>query len=54
MRKEHRVCYSDEHYIPTLLAVLRRDNETDCQGLWMGEGVGGGGCRGGGGEKENW
>ncbi|KAL6782791.1 hypothetical protein ACKKBG_A08140 [Auxenochlorella protothecoides x Auxenochlorella symbiontica] len=27
-----RVCYSDEHYIPTLLAVHGLDNETDCSG----------------------
>lgn len=24
-------CYSDEHYIPTLLSVLGRENETSCQ-----------------------
>jgi hypothetical protein len=27
---------TDEHYIPTLLAVHGRDNETDCQGWLMG------------------
>eukprot|EP00887_Chlorella_sp_A99_P000994 scaffold5.g994.t1 len=34
-KSEHRVCYSDEHYLPTLLAVHGRDAETDCQGHWM-------------------
>ena len=29
---DFRVCYSDEHYIPTLLAVHGLDNETDCVG----------------------
>ena len=24
-------CYSDEHYIPTLLSVMGRENETSCQ-----------------------
>lgn len=27
-----RFCVSDEHYIPTLLAALGLDAETDCQG----------------------
>lgn len=30
-----RVCYGDEHYFPTLLAVHGLDNETDCQGKFM-------------------
>mmetsp|Transcript_11126 Transcript_11126/g.22233 ORF Transcript_11126/g.22233 Transcript_11126/m.22233 type:complete len:508 (-) Transcript_11126:140-1663(-) len=29
---DFRVCYSDEHYIPTLLAIQGLDNETDCRG----------------------
>lgn len=29
---ENRHCISDEHYIPTLLAVHGRDDETDCLG----------------------
>lgn len=29
---DFRVCYSDEHYIPTLLAIHGLDNETDCIG----------------------
>jgi hypothetical protein len=29
---DFRVCYSDEHYIPTLLAMHGLDNETDCVG----------------------
>ena len=29
---DHRVCYSDEHYFPTLLASLGLENETDCFG----------------------
>lgn len=29
---DHRVCYSDEHYFPTLLAAVGRENETDCYG----------------------
>ena len=29
---DFRVCYSDEHYIPTLLAMHGLDNETDCTG----------------------
>lgn len=28
----HKVCYSDEHYLATLIAVHGRDNETDCTG----------------------
>ena len=28
-------CYSDEHYIPTLLASAGRDNETDCLGYYV-------------------
>jgi hypothetical protein len=31
-RKAWRDCFSDEHYFPTLLAVLRRENETECEG----------------------
>ena len=27
-----RQCYVDEHYMPTLLAVLGKDDETDCTG----------------------
>ncbi len=27
-----RDCYSDEHYIPTLLSVLGKEDETDCKG----------------------
>ena len=30
--KRLRICFSDEHYVPTLLAVHGRDNETDCRG----------------------
>ncbi|KAK9823942.1 hypothetical protein WJX72_006544 [[Myrmecia] bisecta] len=30
-----RDCYSDEHYIPTLLAAKDRENETDCKGFVM-------------------
>jgi hypothetical protein len=30
--KRRRVCFSDEHYVATLLAVHGRDNETDCRG----------------------
>lgn len=29
---DHRVCYSDEHYFPTLLSVRGLENETDCYG----------------------
>lgn len=29
---DFRVCYSDEHYIPTLFAIHGLDNETDCRG----------------------
>lgn len=29
---DHRVCYSDEHYFPTLLATHGLENETDCFG----------------------
>lgn len=29
---DFRVCYSDEHYIPTLIAIHGLDNETDCRG----------------------
>jgi len=29
---DFRVCYSDEHYIPTLFSSLGLDNETDCAG----------------------
>ncbi len=29
---DFRVCYSDEHYIPTLLAVHGLEDETDCAG----------------------
>ena len=29
---DFRVCYSDEHYIPTLLAMHGLENETDCAG----------------------
>lgn len=29
---DHRVCYSDEHYFPTLLSVRGVENETDCYG----------------------
>jgi hypothetical protein len=29
---DFRVCYSDEHYVPTLLAIHGLDNETDCHG----------------------
>lgn len=29
---DFRVCYSDEHYISTLLAIRGLDNETDCRG----------------------
>jgi Core-2/I-Branching enzyme len=29
---DHRVCYSDEHYFPTLLSVHGVENETDCYG----------------------
>lgn len=29
---DFRVCYSDEHYIPTLFSFLGLDNETDCAG----------------------
>jgi hypothetical protein len=28
-------CYSDEHYIPTLLAVKGLDNQTDCLGFYI-------------------
>ncbi len=28
-------CISDEHYVPTLLAVMGRENETDCLGASM-------------------
>ena len=31
-RKAWRDCFSDEHYFPTLLAVLGRENETECEG----------------------
>lgn len=34
-RGEERVCYADEHYFPTLLAVHGLDHETDCQGRFM-------------------
>lgn len=30
-----RDCFSDEHYFATLLAVLGRENETDCKGFMM-------------------
>ena len=30
--RRQRICFSDEHYVPTLLAVHGRDNETDCRG----------------------
>ena len=30
-----RDCFSDEHYFATLLAVLGRENETDCRGFMM-------------------
>ena len=29
---DHRVCYSDEHYFPTLLAAAGKEDETDCYG----------------------
>ena len=29
---DHRVCYSDEHYFPTLLAAKGVENDTDCYG----------------------
>lgn len=29
---DHRVCYSDEHYLPTLLASHGKGDETDCSG----------------------
>ena len=29
---DHRVCYSDEHYLPTLLASHGKSDETDCSG----------------------
>jgi len=29
---DYRVCYSDEHYVPTLLAMRGEDNRTDCRG----------------------
>ena len=28
----HRICYPDEHYLPTLLAWHGADNESDCTG----------------------
>ena len=31
-RKAWRDCFSDEHYFPTLLAVLGREKETECEG----------------------
>lgn len=30
-----RDCFSDEHYFATLLAVLGKENETDCKGFMM-------------------
>lgn len=30
-----RDCYSDEHYVPVLLAYLGLDNETTCNGNTM-------------------
>ena len=30
-----RDCYSDEHYVPTLMAYLGLDNETTCSGNTM-------------------
>ena len=31
-RRRKRSCYSDEHYVPVLLATLGLDNETTCSG----------------------
>jgi len=31
-RRAWRQCYVDEHYMPTLLAVLGKDGETECIG----------------------
>ena len=31
-RNAWRDCFSDEHYFPTLMAVLGKEGETECQG----------------------
>lgn len=32
LRHRWRICYLDEHYIPSLLAFHGLDDETDCRG----------------------
>lgn len=33
--RRKRDCYSDEHYVPVLMAYLGLDNETTCSGNTM-------------------